>query len=132
MPSPRVSWLPDCSWRRRSAAGKRIPLRPLCDFLFLCLLVIVAGSMAGQVAAVTQSFESLLMSKWFGHQGYEYVELGRFWQYFLLVGLMLWLLLMLNALWPAVLKPQDTTSPQARGRWHLVTIIACSGALIAF
>jgi len=106
--------------------------KPLCDFLFLCLLVIVGGSMAGQVAAVTQSFESLLMSQWFGHQGYEYVELGRFWQYFLLVGLMLWLLLMLNAIWPAVLKPQDTTSPSARGRWHLVTIIACSGALIAF
>ena len=55
--------------------------------------------MAGQVAAITQSFESLLMSQWFGHQGYEYVELGRFYQYFLLVGLLLWLLLMVN-LWP--------------------------------
>ena len=24
---------------------------------------------------------------WFGHQGYEYVDLGRFWQIFLTVGL---------------------------------------------
>merc|ERR1712050_546459 len=114
MPSPRVSWLPDCSWRRRSAAGKRIPLRPLCDLLFLCLLVIVGGSMAGQVAAITQSLESLLMSQWFGHQGYEYVELGRFWQWFLLAGLFIWLGLMLNAIHPALFKVR-VASDDARG-----------------
>jgi len=105
--------------------------RPLCDFLFLCLLVIVGGSMAGQVAAITQSFESLLMSQWFGHQGYEYVELGRFWQYFLLVGLILWLLLMVNAMWPALVAP-DIRAKDARGKWHLVVIITCAAVLISF
>ena len=44
---------------------------------------------------------------WFGHQGYEYIDLGRFWQIFLFVGLLLWLLLVGRALWPAL---------QARGR----------------
>ncbi len=43
---------------------------------------------------------------WFGHQGYEYVDLGRFWQVFLFVGLMLWLALVGRALWPA-LKARD-------------------------
>src|SRR5208337_4509022 len=38
---------------------------------------------------------------WFGHQGYEYVDLGRFWQLFLAVGLFLWLLMMIRAMWPA-------------------------------
>eukprot|EP00439_Symbiodinium_sp_Y106_P055001 s209_g7.t1 len=105
--------------------------KPLCNFLFLCLLVIVGGSMAGQVAAITQSFESLLMSQWFGHQGYEYVELGRFYQYFLLVGLLLWLLLMVNAIHPA-LRVSSFTSQDARGKWHLVVTITCAAVLISF
>jgi nitric oxide reductase large subunit len=29
---------------------------------------------------------------WFGHQGYEYLDLGRFWQFYLFVGLLLWTL----------------------------------------
>jgi nitric oxide reductase subunit B len=105
--------------------------RPLCDFLFLCLLVIVGGSMAGQVAAITQSFESLLMSQFFGHQGYEYVELGRFYQYFLLVGLMLWLLLVLHGIHPA-LSTSNLSTATGRGQWHLVVIITCAAVLISF
>lgn len=105
--------------------------KPLCDLLFLCLLVIVGGSMAGQVAAVTQSFESMLMSQWFGHQGYEYVELGRFWQWFLLAGLFIWLGLMLNAIRPALFNV-TIISGKDRGKWHLVTIITCAAVLITF
>ncbi len=41
---------------------------------------------------------------WFGHQGYEYIDLGRFWQILLFVGLVLWLVLMLRGLWPALKK----------------------------
>ena len=72
-----------------------------------------------QVAAITQSFQSLLMSQYFGHQGYEYVELGRFYQYFLLVGLLLWLLLMVNAVHPALRTPSFITK-DARGNWVAV------------
>ena len=35
---------------------------------------------------------------WVGHQGYEYVDLGRLWQLLLLGGLFLWLFLMGRAL----------------------------------
>ncbi|MDC0747140.1 nitric-oxide reductase large subunit [Polyangium mundeleinium] len=72
-------------------------------FLFVCLLVIVVGSLAGQWFAIQQKlgFEA---NFWFGHQGYEYVDLGRFWQIFLFVGLCLWLLLVGRAMWPAFKK----------------------------
>lgn len=70
------------------------------NFLFVCLLIIVVGSMAGQWFAVQQRLGNVA-NFWFGHQGYEYVDLGRFWQIFLLVGLFLWLLLMVRAMWPA-------------------------------
>ncbi|HNQ16064.1 MAG TPA: cbb3-type cytochrome c oxidase subunit I, partial [Pyrinomonadaceae bacterium] len=38
---------------------------------------------------------------WFGHQGYEYVDLGRVWQAALFVGLLLWLFLILRTAFPA-------------------------------
>jgi nitric oxide reductase subunit B len=52
----------------------------------------------------------LEMSYWFGHQGLEYVDLGRFWQYFLFVGLFVWLFLMTRAMWPAFKQPGDHKS----------------------
>ena len=62
------------------------------NFLFVCLLVIVVGAFAGQWFAVMQKL-GLDHNFWFGHQGWEYVDIGRFWQVFLFVGLMLWLVL---------------------------------------
>jgi nitric oxide reductase large subunit len=64
-------------------------------------LLLVAGSLAGEYFAIHQKLD-LDLSFWFGHQGYEYVDLGRVWQIALFVGLALWLVLMLRALWPAI------------------------------
>src|SRR5690606_35194991 len=73
------------------------------NFLFVCLLVIVVGAFTGQWLAVMQKL-GLAKNFWFGHQGWEYVDLGRFWQLFLFVGLGLWLALVGRALWPAIRK----------------------------
>ena len=70
------------------------------NFLFLSLLLIVVGSFAGQWAAVNGFIADLTMNFWFGHQGYEYIDLGRFWQIYLFIGLLLWMTLVLRALWP--------------------------------
>lgn len=80
--------------------------RGLVNFLFICLLIIVVGSMAGQWMGVFQKFNNQ-SNFWFGHQGYEYVDLGRFWQLFLTVGLFLWLFLMGRALIPAIKKSKE-------------------------
>jgi len=71
------------------------------NVLWVCLLVIVVGSFAGQWLAVMQKL-GLDRNFWFGHQGWEYVDMGRFWQWFLFIGLGLWLLLVGRALWPAI------------------------------
>jgi nitric oxide reductase subunit B len=76
------------------------------NFLFVCLLIIVVGSLVGQWLAVQQRLE-LTTNFWFGHQGYEYVDLGRFWQIFLLVGLCLWLLLMHRAMRQALRRAHE-------------------------
>ncbi|HEY8516100.1 MAG TPA: nitric-oxide reductase large subunit [Candidatus Binatia bacterium] len=92
------------------------------DFLFVCLLVIVVGTLFGTWYATRQRM-GFTTNFWFGHQGYEYVDLGRFWQAFLLVGLFLWLGLMLRALWPAFRNLGEHR--------HLLALFAVASAAIA-
>lgn len=77
------------------------------NVLFGALLVVVFGSLTGELLAVHQKLD-LGLSFWFGHQGYEYVDLGRFWQILLLAGLGIWLFLMLRCIAPALKIAKDS------------------------
>lgn len=101
----------------REPVGQRFGV----NFLFVCLLIIVAGSMAGEWFGVQQKL-GFVANFWFGHQGYEYVDLGRFWQIFLFVGLFVWLFLMVRALWPAMKNPGPNR--------HLLALFIVSSAAI--
>jgi len=79
------------------------------NVLWTCLIVIVVGAFAGQWFAVMQKL-GLKYNFWFGHQGWEYTDIGRFWQIFLFIGLLLWLVLVGRALWPALRRRDDTAS----------------------
>src|SRR3569832_208177 len=92
------------------------------NVLFVCLLIIVVGALAGQWLSVQRRLNGDVWY-WFGHQGYEYVDLGRFWQIFLFAGLFIWLGLMLRALWPA-LRRRDENRP-------LLVLFTLSSAAIA-
>lgn len=77
------------------------------DALFGALLVVVLGSMGGQWMSVMHKLGNGDLWFWFGHQGYEYVDLGRVWQAALFVGLLLWLFLIVRTATPA-LKQKET------------------------
>lgn len=79
------------------------------NVLWVCLLVIVVGAFAGQWMAINQSL-GLEHNFWFGHQGWEYADIGRFWQWFLFIGLLLWLFLVGRALWPTLRQPSENRS----------------------
>ena len=90
------------------------------DILFAALLVVVLGSMAGQWLSVMHYFNSDLWF-WFGHQGYEYVDLGRAWQLALFIGLLLWLFLIARS---AVAALRQGTSSRSLVMLYLVTTAA--------
>lgn len=73
------------------------------NVLFLALLLVVIGSLTGEWLSIHNKMTDFV-SFYFGHQGYEYVDLGRAWQIALFVGLLLWLFLMIRVLRPALRK----------------------------
>jgi nitric oxide reductase subunit B len=68
--------------------------------LLVALTIVVVGSLTGSWAGI-QGFLGQHSFLW-GHQGYEYVELGRVWQLLLIGGMVFWLWLMYRALKPAL------------------------------
>jgi nitric oxide reductase subunit B len=67
--------------------------------LFGALTVVIGGSLLGELFGLNQ----LLGNAWYwlGHQGWEYLELGRLWQILLVSGLVLWIILLFRAVAPA-------------------------------
>ncbi|MEK6643360.1 MAG: nitric-oxide reductase large subunit [Planctomycetota bacterium] len=92
------------------------------NVLFAALLLVVVGSLTGEWMSI-QNKMSDTVSFYFGHQGYEYVDLGRAWQIALFVGLLLWLFLMARVLRPALRKKGDQK--------QLVALLGVSTAAIA-
>lgn len=91
-------------------SGYEPPLQKLgVNFLWICLVIIVLGSMLGEWLGIQQLL-SLTVNFFFGHQGYQYIDLGRFWQVFLMIGLVLWFVLMLRALWPSLVDRSQNRS----------------------
>lgn len=93
-----TAWLATGLYIAPAVSGKDPKYQSLgVNLLFIALLIIVVGSMIGQWMGVMQKL-NLVGNFWFGHQGYEYVDLGRFWQIILFVGLFIWLALMVRPL----------------------------------
>jgi nitric oxide reductase subunit B len=80
------------------------------NILFGALLVVVLGSMAGEWLSVMHKLNGEDAWFYFGHSGYEYIDLGRVWQIALLVGLFLWLFLVARSILPA-LRRRDEQKP---------------------
>jgi nitric oxide reductase subunit B len=89
---------------RYEPTGQRLGV----NLLFGALLLVVVGSLAGEWLGIQQKLGDLWF--WFGSQGYEYVDLGRFWQILLFVGLVFWLWLMWRALRPALRERSESRS----------------------
>lgn len=105
-----TSWLATGLYIAPSLSGRDPKHQKIgVNVLFVALLIVVAGSLIGQWFGVMQRLD-LVNNFWFGHQGYEYVDLGRFWQLLLVVGLFLWLALMVRPILPIIRKKTSEKS----------------------
>ena len=93
------------------------------DALWAALVVAVVGSLTGEWLTLTGRLTDPDLVYWFGHQGYEFLDMGRFWQMLIFAGLLIWLALMTRCLAPAI---------RARGPdRHLLLLLLLSSAGVA-
>jgi nitric oxide reductase subunit B len=88
-----TAWLAAGLYIAPAISGRELKGQVLgVNLLFGALLLVVVGSLAGQWLSV---HHKLTGDSWFyfGHQGYEYVDLGRVWQIALTAGLLFWVYL---------------------------------------
>ena len=75
--------------------------------LFGAFVLVIAGSLLGVWAGILQKLGTWWF--WLGDQGWEYLELGRLWQYLLVAGLFVWF----GMLWKLA-RPRDVANAAAR------------------
>ena len=87
--------------------------------LFAAFALVIGGSLLGEWLGMSQ----LLGSWWFwlGDQGWEYLELGRLWQYLLIAGLIVWFVLLC-----ILMRPSKMAEPAVKPivRMFLVAALA--------
>ena len=119
-----TAWLGAGLYLAPLIAGSEPPLQRLgVDALWAALVIAVLGSLAGEWLTLTGNMTDPALVYWFGHQGYEYLDMGRFWQLLIFAGLLIWLVLMMRCLVPAIRK----AGPDK----HLLILLLLSSAGIA-
>lgn len=88
----------------------------LINSLFWTFFIMVAGSSMGIYFGPKGSLGDF--SRWLGHQGWEFIEMGRLYQYFLLVIFVLWAIIVYRGV-KSELKPQ---MPWALPNWLIYSI----------
>ena len=82
------------------AVGGREPRKQSLwvNILFGALILVVGGSLLGEYAGINNWMGKFWF--WLGNQGWEFLDLGRFWQVLLAVGLVVWVILLIRAIAP--------------------------------
>ncbi len=105
-----VFWIATCFLATGLFIGPFVGREPshqwkLVTALFVAVVLVVVGTLVGNWLSVTGHFGG--DGFYLGHQGYEYIELGRVWQLLLIVGMLGWLVLVLRAILPALKGEED-------------------------
>jgi nitric oxide reductase subunit B len=123
-----TAWLAAGLYIAPALAGRELKGQLLgVNALFGALLLVVVGSMAGEYLSV---HNKLTGDSWFlfGHQGYEYVDLGRVWQIALTAGLLLWTYLVGRNVMVAIRRKDEFRSMLML---FLISVIAIGGFYMA-
>ena len=116
-----TAWLGAGLYLAPRIAGFEPPLQRLgVDALWAALVIAVLGSLIGEWLTLTGRMTDPTLVYWFGHQGYEFLDMGRFWQLLIFAGLLIWLALMTRCLLPAIRRRGEDR--------HLLILLLLSSA----
>jgi nitric oxide reductase subunit B len=101
----------------------------LVDLLFWVTLFVVAGALIGDYLGIMGVIDQNWF--WFGNQGLSYIQLGRFWQIGFFIGLVLWSVLVMRALWPSAARWRKAAGQFWTGHIRLENLIWASTINIA-
>ena len=88
----------------RVLGGKEQKYEPqLINILFAAFAVVVFGSILCEWGGLSGLWDGL--NFWLGSQGWEYLEIGRLWQWLLIIGLLFWFFLVWRNTRPALAVP---------------------------
>ncbi|MEO6031438.1 MAG: cbb3-type cytochrome c oxidase subunit I [Burkholderiaceae bacterium] len=87
--------------------------------LFAAFVVVIGGSLLGEWLGLAQWLGEWWF--WFGNQGWEYLELGRVWQYLLVAGLFVWFAMLWGLARPRVV---DSAPVRPIAKMFLVDTLA--------
>ena len=110
-----ISWIGTAIYLAPLAAGREpAGQRLLVNILFGAAVAVAVGSLLGEVLGIKGYLGQAWY--WLGHQGWEYLELGRLWQILLLGGLIFWLVIVYRAMVPVLRAPAQETEEAADRR----------------
>ncbi|ORM97959.1 nitric-oxide reductase large subunit [Lentilactobacillus parabuchneri] len=94
----------------------------LVDLLFWGLIICVGGSMLGEWGSTL----GIINKNWwlFGNSGWEYLELGKFWQIVFILAMILWVVILMRGFIPAMKRKFDYD------RTRLTTLLFCGAIAI--
>ncbi len=121
-----TSWLGTAIYLAPLVAGRELKYqRLLVNILFGAVVAVTVGSLAGEVLGIKGFFQGKYLWFWLGHQGWEYLELGRLWQILLFGGLLYWLVIVYRAMAPGLRGKTD--DPDRRS---LILFYVCSAVFV--
>lgn len=126
-----VSWMGTAVYLAPLIAGKEpTGQRTLVNILFVAAVAVAVGGLVGQVLGIKGYLDRWWF--WFGHQGWEYLELGRVWQILLFGGLIFWLVVVYRAMVPVLRRQADETQEAADRRALLLFYVFSAVFVVLF
>lgn len=92
---------------RPEPRGQRLTV----DLLFYMLLLVAAGTVIGIPAGIMGVLGDGELLRWFGLQGWEFLQIGRLYHIVLFASFVVWMIVIMRGVWPALLQRQTWSLP---------------------
>jgi nitric oxide reductase subunit B len=127
-----VSWIGTATYLAPLVAGREPKHQSLLvNILFVAAVAVALGSLLGEVLGIKGLLGGNLWF-WLGHQGWEYLELGRLWQILLFGGLIYWLVIVYRVLAPIFYRKAEGPGADADRRSLLLFYVLSAVLVVLF